>query len=840
MTNSPPVVRTLQFEDETNYGEDEVENQDVIKDSRPDKGDKIEVFLRLRPFTVDEITKGEESAILKVKGNKIVLRPRNRHYMSSEVQASNEAIFEFEAIFDDKVSQQELFLQVVVPKIRNLLAGKSAMILAYGITNAGKTHTILGTEAEPGLIPRTIDTIFYSLQDKITKNSRGNGTPNAKLLIDCCKNFLVSTNQEQLSSVSESFSDPISGIPSLFVNEKENNVSLLDNEVPYEFKITVSYFEIYNDRCYDLLDINTLLEAQKLLKRNKTTSFKYKRPSLKIKEVQEGRTKVEGLQEIEVTSSTEVHRLLHCGLKNRQIAETLCNRHSSRSHTIFNINLCALQSESKVIFQSTLSFVDLAGSERTTKTDVAGERLKETAQINKSLMNLARCLEVLRYNQRLKDTAPEEIQKKKFLIVPYRQSKLTMLFRDFLHHGNTCMIAACSPALSDADETIHALRTASFAKELRHASVQHFLMAKTYSSQLEATTKKYQTPRRRKNLENIQQKVLTESADEEEAFDLDELLLENASLRERLAFAESRALLIESEIRDEVAKEMEEALNRMEKQYRHKLEEASQYQEERLEKRINLITTTAKKELGYGAAQRATEHAMLNYYKEKWEAERSLHEFELAQLKQKLRERNLERDHLKEFISKQSFERNPASKKNVFTQTEEIRESFDSDGMNTCRNYQVKLSEYLEKYLDSLKTNVLKMYDECNWHHVEEHFIVPLIRNMSKGDLQSNLFSLISCLTETLEFLNKSLGQPSQQVISEDADPQKISKRRREKKLKKISSYSHTDSDVTKGGASKEFDGENNLQVGTSLLSNSTPDKVIKRSRQSKTRKQNE
>lgn len=98
----------------------------------------------------------------------------------------------------------------------------------------------------------------------------------------------------------DSFSDPVSGIPSLFVDEKENNISLLSGDESLLFQVTVSYFEIYNDRCYDLFDVETLLEAQKILKRGLKSTTKYRRQGLKLKEVQNGKIKIEGLHEIEV------------------------------------------------------------------------------------------------------------------------------------------------------------------------------------------------------------------------------------------------------------------------------------------------------------------------------------------------------------------------------------------------------------------------------------------------------------------------------------------------------------------------------------------------------------
>ncbi|GJQ11735.1 hypothetical protein GpartN1_g3526.t1 [Galdieria partita] len=838
MSTSPPIVRYLQFENED--FETKTQNLKNNEEQNTTDCERIKVFLRLRPFTVDEIARGEKSAVLQVKENRISIRPRNRNYMSSEVQTANEATFEFDEIFQDDISQSEIFKKVAIPFIRKLFNGQNSMILAYGITNAGKTHTILGTESEPGLIPRSIDAIFHSLKDRIIQGPKTDEKESAKYLIECCRNVLFSAKDENWNSVTDSFSDPVTGVPSLFADDKENNISLLSADESLLFQVTVSYFEIYNDRCYDLFDVDTLLEAQKILKRGLKPTTKYRRQGLKLKEIQNGKIKIEGLHEIEVSNSAEVHRLLQCGLKNRQIAETLCNRHSSRSHTVFNVSLKALEKVSKKeyrsVFEATLSFVDLAGSERTTKTNVTGERLKETAQINKSLMNLGQCLEALRRNQRIKELKDEENSKKKLLLVPYRQSKLTLLFRDFLQNGSTLMIAACSPSSSDADETIHALRTASFAKELKYGLMQVHGNSNTILNQ-----PKHLNGLRPRTEERIQLEddTFRPSLVDERFQDVDELMLEVESLRERLAFAESRALLIESEIRDEVAKEMEEALHKMEMQYRVKLDEASQFHEERLERRVQLITTTARKELGYGAAHRAAEHAMLNYYKDKWETERALHGIELSQLKQKLRERNLERDQLKELLSNRTTAYDGVSRKNVFTQTEENLElqKSTSDRIDS-RN---ELSNLLENFVDIVKRFTQQLLGENVWHQIEDKYLVPMIEELAREeDCKVGQLHMIDYVNRLFEFLTASTNQDvTRETGLEPSNDENLpnknqSKRRRERRKKQTENTTEAEHFYVQNDSSEAAACSDDFDNSTSVLSTTTPDKVIKKSRRSR------
>jgi kinesin family protein 20 len=95
----------------------------------------------------------------------------------------------------------------------------------------------------------------------------------------------------------------------------------------------------------------------------------------------------------------EAHRVLHQGQSNRRVFSTLANRASSRSHSIFSIKIVRTSRTSSHEVTSKFSVVDLAGSERVVNTQTTGERLKEAGNINKSLMVLGQCMEVLRKNQ---------------------------------------------------------------------------------------------------------------------------------------------------------------------------------------------------------------------------------------------------------------------------------------------------------------------------------------------------------------------------------------------------------------------------------------------------------
>lgn len=167
---------------------------------------------------------------------------------------------------------------------------------------------------------------------------------------------------------------------------------------------------------------------------------------------------VKDLQQVIVTSIPEMERAMNFGSANRKTASTDMNAASSRSHSIFTIYIetSTLQPDgSQRIRAGKLNLVDLAGSERLSKTGATGDTAKEGAKINLSLTALGNVI------SSLVDGKSQHI--------PYRTSKLTRLLQDSLG-GNTktIMIAACSPADYNYEETLSTLRYASRAKAIKN------------------------------------------------------------------------------------------------------------------------------------------------------------------------------------------------------------------------------------------------------------------------------------------------------------------------------------------------------------------------------------
>lgn len=161
---------------------------------------------------------------------------------------------------------------------------------------------------------------------------------------------------------------------------------------------------------------------------------------------------------IQVKSAEEAFSLFNAGQERKKMASTTLNEGSSRSHSILNIRVVQLEqisynengqamipNENKIAVGQ-LSFVDLAGSERTNRTNNTGMRLKEASSINNSLMSLRTCFEILRENQINKSNK----------LVPYRDSRLTFLFKHYFEgDGTVKMIVCINPSAEDYEENLH-------------------------------------------------------------------------------------------------------------------------------------------------------------------------------------------------------------------------------------------------------------------------------------------------------------------------------------------------------------------------------------------------
>ncbi|EER23402.1 hypothetical protein D8B26_001505 [Coccidioides posadasii str. Silveira] len=295
--------------------------------------------------------------------------------------------FQFNSVYDDTVGQQEFFDAEVAPTVKHLFNGFDITLFAYGVTGTGKTHTMRGGKslADRGVIPRLLSGI-YRRSRKMEKDSQGATKVN----------------------------------------------------------VVMSYYEIYNDKVFDLFEPPEKRTPSGLPLRDSG-----------------GKTIVVGLTERPCGSLKEFECLYDQANINRSTSATKLNAHSSRSHAILCVKLTVTTGDRVRV--STASAIDLAGSEDNRRTDNGKERMVESASINKSLFVLAQCVEAI---------------SKKQARIPYRESKMTRILSLGQNQGLTVMILNLAPVRSYHLDTLSSLNFANRTKKIEVREVENEPMFK--------------------------------------------------------------------------------------------------------------------------------------------------------------------------------------------------------------------------------------------------------------------------------------------------------------------------------------------------------------------------
>ncbi|XP_025087889.1 kinesin-like protein KIF18B isoform X2 [Pomacea canaliculata] len=347
------------------------------------QSNSVRVVVRVRPQNDLECNGHHRSVVEVVNENVLVFDPKEEASSLYEHKGKHRDIqkrrekdlkFAFDHVFGAGSTNEEVFEQTTFLVLDGLLSGYNCSVFAYGATGAGKTHTMLGNQSQPGVIYHTMIQLYQRI-----------------------------------------------------------------NEISAEktCDIAVSYLEVYNEQIRDLL---------------------LPRGTLPVREDRNAGVIIPGLSLHKPQSAEELLHMLQFGNKNRTQHPTDANAESSRSHAVFQVfvrqrdRTAGLSAEVKV---AKMCLVDLAGSERATVTKNRGARLREGANINRSLLALGNVINALA-DQKFKGH------------IPYRDSKLTRLLKDSLG-GNcrTIMIAAVSPSGQSYEDTYNTLKYADRAKNIR-------------------------------------------------------------------------------------------------------------------------------------------------------------------------------------------------------------------------------------------------------------------------------------------------------------------------------------------------------------------------------------
>ncbi|XP_021080598.1 kinesin-like protein KIF20B isoform X3 [Mesocricetus auratus] len=419
----------------------------------------LQVCLRIRPFTQSEKEHEAEGCVQVLDSQSVLLKdPQSILGQLSEKNSGQMAQkFSFSKVFGPETSQKDFFLGCIMQPVKDLLKGHSRLIFTYGLTNSGKTYTFQGTEENIGILPRTLNVLFGSLQERLY--TKMNFKPHR------CREFLrLSPEQEREESAGKSALlrqikevtlhndsyDILCGslTNSMTIPEFEESMDCDQSSLNVDnikYSVWVSFFEIYNESIYDLfVPVSSKFQKRKML-----------RLSQDVK----GYSFIKDLQWIQVSDSKEAYRLLKLGVKHQSVSFTKLNNASSRSHSIFTIRILQIEDSEmpRVTRVSELSLCDLAGSERSMKTQSEGERLREAGNINASLLTLGKCINVLRNSEKSKFQQH----------VPFRESKLTHYFQSFFNgKGKICMIINISQCCSAYDETLNVLKFSTIAQKV--------------------------------------------------------------------------------------------------------------------------------------------------------------------------------------------------------------------------------------------------------------------------------------------------------------------------------------------------------------------------------------
>ncbi|CAJ1066835.1 LOW QUALITY PROTEIN: kinesin-like protein KIF20B [Xyrichtys novacula] len=629
------------YRDSTSAGSrEEVEDDDTKRDlssesntstdqqhSSIEDREHLQVYLRIRPFTSAESLNGESQDCITIDPpDTVLLRPPS---LSLSARLSTVSLpqtgqrFQFSQVYGPETTQKELFQGTVKDLVKDVLEGGNSLVFTYGVTNAGKTFTFLGPDADAGILPRSLDVIFSSIDGRIFTGTT--------IKPHRCREFTRLTREQEaeeelfkrnlfrqlkeseksnISLLNSTNKTLLEGFSTLGTTPAAEDKISLDVETHTKFSVWVSFCEIYNENIHDLLEV--------------IPSGALRRTALRLSQDVKGNAFVKDLRWVQVSSAEEAYKVMKTGKKNQSFSATRLNQLSSRSHSIFSIRILRIEDieTPRVHTVSELCLCDLAGSERCAKTQNKGERLKEAGNINTSLLILGKCINALRHNQ----------QAKLLQHVPFRESKLTHYLQGFFcGRGKACMVVNINQCASMYDETLNVLKFSAVAQKVVVIATKTLPITPQLSSCdgsiiIDNDRKVPQGSRRsslngwESSLEDIQEDEDNEHEEEESLMEVtvdqsgtadddndnhDRILISKAAHQKQVALLrqlqvqlkKERAdnMLLEARVREEISRDFSELFSAMQTDFDDRLAREREILEERAERRLEIFKNLIEK-----------------------------------------------------------------------------------------------------------------------------------------------------------------------------------------------------------------------------------------------------
>ena len=464
----------------------------------PEVGEQlpVQVLLRLRPLIGQRETIVVHSGPRSIK----ICNPVQTTSASGEsVIVSKRMEYCFDWVLPESSSQQDTFRKSCPSMLRHFLSGGNALLFCYGPSGSGKTYTILGDEKNLGLLPNLLRTIFASIDAA--------NAANAKSEPPCFK----------------------SGA----------DVSVYPLLPGMEYNVWITYLECYNERVYDLLLKKSGSAKDAAAAHPAPLDVKYTKNHVPIIPSNEPLVEQyqQAMQWLHVGQNNRQTGSTH-------INKTSSRSHAVFTIKLTQTPIGATEEDIKanpsIVRYSKFSVVDLAGSERTGKSQATGDRLREASNINNSLLTLKRCMKALQQNQMLAQTnaaaaaaalmnavptlsasstsssstslrtsittgsgdsstqkpvpAMRRVSVDKGLgaaalattkqpeVVPFRESILTKLLREYLQGEGKCsVIVNIHPAPADYEESLQALDFGTITKAVKTTTCKKKIVTRTAS-----------------------------------------------------------------------------------------------------------------------------------------------------------------------------------------------------------------------------------------------------------------------------------------------------------------------------------------------------------------------